>query len=380
MKQNMKVPEGWKKVKLDDIYEIKQGKHLSLKELLDKGYSVYGANGKVGYYNSYMYENPTLLITCRGATCGSINVTEPKSWVTGNSIALLPKEELDINFMRYLLRYTSFKDVISGSAQPQIIATTLRKKKVKLPDLKTQKKIVEVLEKAEKAIEKRKQANRLLDEYLKSLFMEMFENENYEIKIINDIVKNIEAGWSVGGEERQLDKDEVGVLKISAVTKGTFDASQYKVIDKNIEIKKYLSCKKGDILFSRANTRELVGASCIVNKDYDNLILPDKLWKITIDENIVSKEFFLFLINTQKVRKQISKVSTGTSGSMLNISMKKFRNIKINIPDVKKQKHFSEIYVKIQSIKQKNLSELQKMNNLFNSLMQKAFKGELEFK
>lgn len=298
--------------------------------------------------------------------------------VSTGFFVLRPKHIINSKYLYFYLNSSKFlnrKDTLcTGATQSALNLQGFNKIKIVLPPLENQKNIVKVLEKAENALEKRKEANKLLDEYLKSVFVEMFEAESTSVKIVNDVVKSIDAGWSTGGEEREIGADEIAVLKISAVTKGIFDASQYKVIAKDIEIKKHLSCKKGDILFSRANTRELVGASCIVDKDYDNLILPDKLWRITVDEDIITREFFLYLINTDNIRKEISKLATGTSGSMLNISMAKFKSIELSIPSIDKQKKFSDIYLKIKNIQDKaQINEIE-IANLFNSLMKDAFK------
>ena len=76
------------KVKLTDICRPKQWKTISTAQLKESGYPVYGANGKIGFYNEYTHEFPTLLITCRGATCGTVNISEPNSYVNGNAMAL----------------------------------------------------------------------------------------------------------------------------------------------------------------------------------------------------------------------------------------------------------------------------------------------------
>ena len=69
-----------KKCKLTDICTPKQWKTIPTSELMDSGYPVYGANGVIGYYRDYNHEKPTVTITCRGATCGNINLTIPQSY------------------------------------------------------------------------------------------------------------------------------------------------------------------------------------------------------------------------------------------------------------------------------------------------------------
>jgi restriction endonuclease S subunit len=76
------MKQGWEIKQLGDVCELYQPKTISSKEMVDDGdYPVFGANGIIGKYDKYNHEEPQLLITCRGATCGSINISEPKSWI-----------------------------------------------------------------------------------------------------------------------------------------------------------------------------------------------------------------------------------------------------------------------------------------------------------
>ncbi|MGH4049961.1 MAG: restriction endonuclease subunit S [Clostridium sp.] len=397
---NDKIISGWEHIKISDLTDVITGGTPSTKknQYWDCGDIPWLPSGgckdkeintvtkfitKEGLRNSAAKIMPinTVVIALTGATTGKVGILNIEVSANQSVTGIIPNDKFIPKYMFYYLRSIRAKILHDsyGCAQKHISQGYVKDLEILLPPLETQKKISEVLEKAERALEKRKEVNRLMDEYLKSVFIEMFGDENANVKLVNDVVQSIDAGWSVGGDERKIEINEIAVLKISAVTKGIFDASKYKVISKDIKIKKFLSCKYGDILFSRANTRELVGASCIVDKDYDNLILPDKLWRITVNEDLMTREFFLYSINTDKVRKEISKLATGTSGSMLNISMAKFKKIELNVPSFKKQSTFSEIYLKINSIKEDVILNETQMRSLFNSLMKDAFNGKLEF-
>jgi type I restriction enzyme S subunit len=82
--------EGWVEATLGEVCEMYQPKTIGLKDLISDGqYPVFGANGLIGYYDKYNHEDPQLLITCRGATCGSVNISNPFSWITGNAMEWL---------------------------------------------------------------------------------------------------------------------------------------------------------------------------------------------------------------------------------------------------------------------------------------------------
>lgn len=147
----------WPIVELGEVCDIYQPKTITSNEIKTIGkYKVFGANGVIGYFDKYNHEDPEVAITCRGATCGTINFTEPKSWITGNAMVVKPKESnLNKTFLFYLLRGRDLSSVISGSAQPQITQTSLRPFKIPLPSLEIQEEIVAELNSYQKAIEEK---------------------------------------------------------------------------------------------------------------------------------------------------------------------------------------------------------------------------------
>uniref|UniRef100_A0A7V1EHZ9 Type I restriction modification DNA specificity domain-containing protein n=1 Tax=candidate division WOR-3 bacterium TaxID=2052148 RepID=A0A7V1EHZ9_UNCW3 len=73
------IPRDWEVKKLGKVVDIKQGKNISTLKLKDRGYPVFGANGLIGYTDTYHYDEAQVLIACRGSTCGIINWSLPKS-------------------------------------------------------------------------------------------------------------------------------------------------------------------------------------------------------------------------------------------------------------------------------------------------------------
>lgn len=168
--------EGWEYKKLGDICDIYQPKTISAKELVENGnYLVYGANGVIGRYNSYNHINSEVLMTCRGATCGTINVSKPYSWINGNAMVIHPKNNrITQAFLSYHLKGIDLSDVITGAAQPQITRQSLSPKKVFIPPLAEQEKIVAELDLLSSVIEKKKAQLKHYDQLAQSIFYDMF--------------------------------------------------------------------------------------------------------------------------------------------------------------------------------------------------------------
>ncbi|MCT8783510.1 restriction endonuclease subunit S [Glaesserella parasuis] len=129
------VPWGWEERYLKDVCNIVYGKGLPKNKLTEKGFYVFGANGVIGFYDSYTYEKPQVLIGCRG-TVGQVTLSYPYSFVTNNSLVI--EYENSCVSMYYLEKYLSninLKEISSGSVQPQITIQNMSKVKILIPNI-----------------------------------------------------------------------------------------------------------------------------------------------------------------------------------------------------------------------------------------------------
>ena len=170
--------DDWKIVKLDEISEIYQPQTISQTDLTKNGYNVYGANGIIGKYFKYNHTLEQIAITCRGNTCGTVNYTKPKSWITGNAMIInLDKSTIAIKlFIYYLFLNTNFTYLISGSGQPQITGN-IKNHKLALPSVPEQQKIAEVLSNADKEIELLNKELNELKQQKKSLMQKLLTGQ-----------------------------------------------------------------------------------------------------------------------------------------------------------------------------------------------------------
>lgn len=143
-------------VKLGEISSIYQPTTISSNMLKQDGkYSVYGANGIIGFYDEYNHATPQICIACRGSSCGAVNYSLPFSWITGNAMVINTDKYANIVNKRYLYHYLTLLDytpLISGSGQPQIVRKPLQSLKIRLPEIGTQKSIAEALDSISKKV------------------------------------------------------------------------------------------------------------------------------------------------------------------------------------------------------------------------------------
>ena len=160
-----KVPSNWIKKNLVELCNPKQWKTISKQEMSKTGYPVFGANGFIGYYPEYNHDNETIAITCRGATCGTVNLVPKKTYITGNSMCLdNVSQDTDVKYLYYASSFRTLSDVINGSAQPQITGESLKFVILPIPPIPEQKKIASILTSVDELIENtQKQIDKLQD-------------------------------------------------------------------------------------------------------------------------------------------------------------------------------------------------------------------------
>lgn len=165
----------WRKVKLEEIASLYQPQTIQSEDLLSTGFPVYGANGLIGYYKKFNHELPQVVITCRGSSCGTVNYTPEKCWITGNAMVLNVDNNQNINktFFYYLISNSSFAHLISGSGQPQIVRQPLLKFELLIPTFKEQTAIAQVLTTADREIELAQQKFELLRQQKRGLMQQL---------------------------------------------------------------------------------------------------------------------------------------------------------------------------------------------------------------
>ena len=352
-----KKNSNWKTVKLEEICYLYQPKTISKKEMTQDGqYPVFGANGIIGKYYKYNHVESEVLITCRGASCGTINISKPKSWITGNAMVVSPSSNNLIykTYLFYFLKQSKFASCISGAAQPQITRQNLSIFQLSLPSLPEQKKIVEILSTWDRAIEtinklisaKEKQFKWLL----KNLITDQKNNPNWKTVKLEEIT-HLKKGQQIN--KRTLNK-----------------VGQYPVQNGGIEPSGYTdkwNTKENTITISEG------GNSCGFIK-----LNKKKFWSgghcyslINISKRLDNQFLFYYLKNNEQ---KIMKLRVGSG--LPNIQKKSIERFLINYPNLRTQKGISEKL----STSEKEIEILNQLSKKYEKqkkgLMQKLLTGK----
>lgn len=336
-------------MKLIDVCNPKQWKTISASELVEDGYPVFGANGIIGYFSDYNHEKPTLCITCRGATCGTVNKSLPYSYITGNSMALddLDESVITIDFLYYFLQYRGFDDVITGSAQPQITRQSLSKIFIPEIDLNNQKNITQIIKSLEQLILNRDKQRENFNMLVKSRFNEMF----------GDVILN-DKEWKISKWN-----------EILTIRNGK---NQKNVEDKNGQFPIYGS--GGIIGYAKdwivKKNSVIIGRKGNINKP---ILVRENFWNVDTAfgleptlEKINSEYLFYFcqLYNFEKLNKAVT-IPSLTKSDLLDIS--------IPLPPLSLQNEFADFVAQVDKSQLAIQKSLEELETLKKSLMQEYF-------
>ena len=251
--------EGWEYKKLGEVCDIYQPNTISTEMLVNNGkYYVYGANGIIGKYNEFNHENSEILLTCRGATCGTINISEPYSWINGNAMVIHRKSDsLNFDFLKYLMSSLDYSLIITGAAQPQITRAKLTPVKICIPQLSTQLSIVSELDMITEMISKYDEQLKELDKLSQSIFYEMFgdpvENEKgWEVKTLKNISEKITSGNNANLATGTYKSEGIPYFRCQNVWKNRIDFKDMVYIDEETNQKlKSSVLKHNDLLITK---------------------------------------------------------------------------------------------------------------------------------
>ena len=363
--------EDWIEIEINEVANLYQPKTISSKMLVSDGkYPVYGANGIIGNYDHYNHENEEFLITCRGATCGNVHITQPFSWINGNAMVVQPynKSLLSLEYLRFVFSNKGrVQKAISGSAQPQITRTTLSPIKIPLSPLPEQRAIVAKIEELfsdlDKGVADLKKAQDQLKVYRQAVLKKSFEGE-----LTKEWRERNESHW----QQHRLGD----ILKVSSgkgLTAKNMSGTGFPVYGGN-----GISGYHSEYLFEDEKLIiGRVGVKCGVTH-----ITQRKSWvtdNALIVQFVKSMEYSLKFMKLKLQFENLNKLSSSTAQPV--ISGVKIYAYEISTPEINEQ---LQIVQEIESrlsvcdkVEENITQSLEKAKALRQSILKKAFEGNL---
>lgn len=256
---------------------IIQSKHFTSGELNLSDAKLLGKQDCLKYSEKYTPKEGDILFSNIGTVGKSIVLKQqPDFMFAWNVFLIRPNlDKLDSRYLKYyldyLLKLNVYERWFTGGTVKFLNKKTIGALEIPLPPLPEQKRIAAILDKADQLRQKRQQAIGLADEFLRSVFLDMFGDpvtnpKGWEVRQLGDLLANIDSGWSPKCHPEPSKENHWGVLKLGAVTRGVYLGGENKTLPNEQEPKPSLEIQKGDLLFTRKNTYELVAATAYVHE------------------------------------------------------------------------------------------------------------------
>ncbi|MFW2441269.1 restriction endonuclease subunit S [Aliarcobacter butzleri] len=393
------LPNGWKVEELGNCVDILDNQRIPLnnqdREERIKGKNIselfpyYGATQQVGYIDDFLFDEELVLLGEDGVMFYDKDkqkayLINGKSWVNNHAHVLRAKKNITIN--KYLVNFLNtfhYKGFVSGATRLKLNQSRMAKIPIPIPPLEQQKKIVKVLDLTSNLIEKQKELLEKYDLFLKSKFIEMFGDPitnpmGWEAEKLENLIEKNKHSLKTGPFGSSLKKEfyvENGykIYGQEQVIKNDFTYGNYYIDNDKYETLKNYSIKSDDILISLVGT---FGKIAIVPKVFEEGIINPRLMKISLNKVLYNPVFFKYLFYAESFKAQLLSFSHGGTMGILNLSI--LKELKYIKPPIKLQNKFASIVEKIETIKEKENQKLKQFEDLHNSIMNKAFKGEIK--
>lgn len=369
--------KNWQTKPLFELCSPKQWPTISGSELTVSGFPVYGANGQIGYYHTYNHEVPTILITCRGATCGTLNISPPKAYVTGNAMALdNPNLKIiDFRFLYYALLGRGLKDTITGAAQPQITRANLSSVVLPVPSLPEQERIVKLLDEADELRKLRAKADTRTAQLVPALFHEMFGDpsrnpKDCKIVRLEEVTTRITDGVH---QKPNYVPSGVPFISVKNISTGTLLFDDCKFIT-DADHKKYTKrCKPEylDILYTKVGT---YGRPALIETEQEFSIYVS-VCLIKPIKNIIDSHFLAMALSTPALKGQADRSVKGIGVPDLHLDQ--IQKFVLPLPPLPLQKEFAKRVTEIKEMETAQVASRRRLDDLFQSMLHRAFNGDL---
>lgn len=328
--------------------------------------------------------------------------------ITSAYVTVIPDEALQPHFAHYLLHGYDLAKLfyrMGGGLRQSMKYSDLKNLPLVLPPSETQERIANFLDDktaridaliAEKerlvlAVREYEQAelSRILayglDTHPTVLTGSQFVKEapaHWRVTAFKRALLGLGQGWSPQCDSRPAEANEWGVLKVGCVNGTSFNVNENKALPAALEPDLTCVLQRGDVLVSRANTRELVGMAALVEEDHPNILICDKLYRLNLRPDWVTPEFAVLALRSDASRRQIELGASGASSSMQNISQDVIRELLVALPSLDEQ---AAIVTKAKKIREScNLlvshcdEHIARLREYRSSLISAAVTGQLE--
>lgn len=374
-------PSKYPVVKLGDVVVFLDNLRRPVKaeERKEGAYPYFGANGQQGAIDGYIFDESLVLLAEDGGHFlnperGIAYKVDGKCWVNNHAHVLRPTDQVDVNFLAWQLRHYDVRKFVTGATRLKLTKTNAGKIPLTLPPLREQERIAGILDKAGTVRRKRKHAIELVDEFLRSVFLDMFGDPVTNPKGW-DVLPFKQVGKIVTGNTPSRKNEEYYGQGIEWIKSDNINTPSHYLTAATEHLteegkKKGRIAPAGAILVTCiAGSKSCIGNAALAKYEVAfnqqiNAVIP---FEITDSAYLYSLLF--------SCKKIVQSASTESMKGL--VSKGKFEAIDVIYPPQENRMLFANIFEKIDKLRNKLIAQYEDSEELFASLLQKAFKGEL---
>jgi type I restriction enzyme, S subunit len=281
------------------------------------------------------------------------------------------KVAIDKNYFVYAVRRKLVEMGMKthGATMKHIVKKDFDATLIPYPTLDKQAEIAANLNKVSSIIEAREQELQLLDNLIKARFVELFGDpiknpKGWDVVKLSECLERIDNGKSFTCDSNAREGAFPAILKLSAATYGDYRPYENKALLDEKQFVESVEVHRGDLLFTRKNTPDLVGMAAYVFETPEKLMMPDLIFRLVTNERM-TPIFLWQLINNREFRPVIQGISGGSAKSMSNISKERLKNIEVICPPISEQKKLEGVLDQVD--KSKFINQLLQKMELYMS-------------
>jgi type I restriction enzyme S subunit len=375
----------WPAVTLGEVCEFRYGKSLPESAREGGEIPVYGSNGEVGRHSEALTDGPTIVIGRKGSF-GEVNYSQVPCWPIDTTYYVdHTATNADLRWLSYRLSALGLNKLNRAAAVPGLNREDAYRQRLLLPPLPEQRRIAQILDKADALRAKRRAALAQLDTLTQSIFLVMFGDpatnpKGWPTQSLDDLGAEFRYGTS-----NKAASAGRPTLRIPNVVGGCVDASMLKCVPVTEDEFERLRLRDGDLLFVRTNGNPDFVGRCAVfeqravaNSGFpaDEFMFASYLIRARVPADRADAEFLREYLLGSEGRRQL-RGRCKTSAGQYNINVESLGAIPVPLPPIRLQRVFAERLRDVAAMRQAHKHALAQLDDLFASLQHRAFRGEL---
>lgn len=368
----------WRTVELGVALELAYGKALPRSTRIEAGrVPVYGSNGVAGWHDQALIVEPTVIVGRKGSAGAVQYVDEPCYPIdTTYFVRARPGYEYDMKFLFYLLRQLDLSRLKTATGVPGLTREDAYRERIPVPPIREQRRIVDLLSRAESIVSLRRQAQKKAGELIPAIFVDMFGDPAtnpkgwpvFPLSAVADVISGVAKGRDLSADESV----ELPYMRVANVKDGRLDLDEVKtILIKKSEVEK-LRIVPGDLLMTEGGDPDKLGRAALWCGEIDLCVHQNHIFKVRSHRDRLVPEYLRSLVGSAYGKAYFLSVAKKTTG-IASINKTQLSAFPVLVPPMAAQEIFRQQVEAVEGIGALQEAAAKKAEATFRSLLARAF-------